>query len=335
MWNRGHDRTRWNGEGTALSPSLGNPARSRDESTSGRPVIFGEILFDRFPDGARVLGGAPFNVAWHLQGFRADPLLLSAVGRDDAGREILGRMREWGLDTAGVQIAKGAEVSFVDEDPRFKIPAAQAWDHVEARPARAMLIDTAVGLVYHGTLATRQATSRRTLRQVIDAVSAPTVVDLNLRDPWWRTDRVIGGLPRTGWLKLNQEELALLARDSIRSEEQCREVALRFASEHAVRHLIVTRGREGALWILAGDEVLRTDAAEVSGFVDAVGAGDAFSAVVCLGVLRGWLPERTLARASRFAAEVCRIRGATVADASLYDRQLRSWGARSEATEKD
>jgi len=67
-------------------------------NASFRPLIFGEVLFDHFPDGARVPGGAPFNVAWHLQGFKAHPLLISGVGADAAGDELLDRMARWGMD---------------------------------------------------------------------------------------------------------------------------------------------------------------------------------------------------------------------------------------------
>lgn len=71
--------------------------------TTLRPIIVGEVLFDQFPDGQRVLGGAPFNVAWNLQGLGFAPLLVSAVGSDDAGREVRSRMEAWGMDTSGLQ----------------------------------------------------------------------------------------------------------------------------------------------------------------------------------------------------------------------------------------
>ena len=63
-----------------------------------RVVVFGEVLFDRFPDGSEILGGAPFNVAWNLQAFDVQPLLVSRVGKDRLGRRILGAMSEWGMD---------------------------------------------------------------------------------------------------------------------------------------------------------------------------------------------------------------------------------------------
>ena len=72
-------------------------------SLTGRPLIFGEVLFDRFPDGSEVLGGAPFNVAWNLCGLGRAPLLMSRVGEDERGDRILGAMREFGMDCGGIQ----------------------------------------------------------------------------------------------------------------------------------------------------------------------------------------------------------------------------------------
>ena len=74
-------------------------------SNQTRPLIFGEVLFDEFPDGSCVLGGAPFNVAWHLQAFGLQPLFISALGEDEAGQQIVAAMRAWGMDLSGVQQA--------------------------------------------------------------------------------------------------------------------------------------------------------------------------------------------------------------------------------------
>ncbi len=86
------------------------------------PVIFGEVLFDRFPDGNSVLGGAPFNVAWHLQAFGARPLLISSVGDDELGAEIRQTMQDWGMDDSGLQTDAAhptgtVEVSFNAGEP--------------------------------------------------------------------------------------------------------------------------------------------------------------------------------------------------------------------------
>ncbi len=75
----------------------------RETSSQQRPIIFGEVLYDTFPDDAAVLGGAPFNVAWHLQGFGLQPLFISRVGTDELGAQVIADMQAWGMDLRGVQ----------------------------------------------------------------------------------------------------------------------------------------------------------------------------------------------------------------------------------------
>lgn len=70
----------------------------------GNPVIIGEVLFDVFPQGESVLGGAPFNVAWHLQGLGLKPMMISAVGDDHHGEQVIQKMEHWGMDVQGMQL---------------------------------------------------------------------------------------------------------------------------------------------------------------------------------------------------------------------------------------
>ena len=96
-------------------------------SVSNAPVyVVGEVVFDLFPGGGRVLGGAPFNVAWHLQAFGNRPQLISRVGDDEPGREVLQAMQAWGMSIAGVQIdhehpTGQVAVELVDHEPRYQI----------------------------------------------------------------------------------------------------------------------------------------------------------------------------------------------------------------------
>ena len=112
-------------------------AEGVDRALPGRPVVVGEVLFDHFPDGSRVLGGAPFNLAWHLRAMGLEPLLITRVGSDPEGAEVLETMARWGLDVSAVQLdhrhATGAvHVRFDGGEPVFDIPSGQAWDHLEA-----------------------------------------------------------------------------------------------------------------------------------------------------------------------------------------------------------
>ncbi|MEE4146490.1 MAG: PfkB family carbohydrate kinase, partial [Halieaceae bacterium] len=170
--------------------------------------IFGEVLFDHFPDGNRVLGGAPFNVAWHLQAFGQSPRLVSRVGRDREGSQVREAMQAWGLSTDDLQTdprrpTGRVAVSFADGEPAYDIVADCAYDNIEpitAAPCQ---------LLYHGSLAARGAGSAGALRQLRASGPQTVFVDVNLRPPWWTPQAVQELLQGAHWVKLNSDELAL------------------------------------------------------------------------------------------------------------------------------
>ena len=294
-----------------------------------RPLIFGESLFDHFPDGSRVLGGAPFNVAWHLRGFKADPLMVTAVGRDEDGEEILQRMRDWGMDTSGVQVhpsrPTGRVTAHLDGDqPHYDIEARQAYDAIAVETLPHLRDGGAPSLLYHGTLGLREATSASTLAFLRRTLETPTLVDVNLRDPWWDMRSTPHQIRGSSWVKLNREEAGRLSEHPVSSFDEIMEAVAILRARLDLGSLIVTMGAEGSLAAtMAG--VTRQEARTVADTVDTVGAGDAFSAVVALGIHHRWPKGLILERASDFAGELCRIRGAIPEDAGLYERYLRRW----------
>jgi len=307
--------------------SQGNvPDRAAADSLDGRAIVYGEVLLDHFPDGSKVLGGAPFNVAWHLCGFGGAPILVSAVGDDREGREILDAMHGWGLSTMGLGVhddkTTGRVVVTVDDGhPSYEIPPHQAWDDI---PLPTLPLG-APGVVYHGTLALRTPEALERCLELRADLEAPVFVDLNLREPWWTPELIGRSLASVAWVKASDAELAEVTGLPTGTVDEVTEAARRLLEIHAVGTVLVTRGARGAVLVSAGGDALVTSAVEAPDVVDTVGAGDAFSAVVCQGLLEGWDEERTLERASRFAADICRIRGATNTDLSMYERHLRRW----------
>jgi fructokinase len=300
-----------------------------DNVQNGRPLIFGEVLYDAFPDGSEVLGGAPFNVAWHLQGFGLRPLLISRIGRDARGAEIIDTMRGWGMDVAGMQqddrhSTGSVSVTLNGGQPYFEIVPDQAWDHIESLPALSAASDCAVALIYHGTLALRSTPSQGALRELRKRIAAPACIDVNLRPPWWDRNILADLLHRAGWAKLNDAELETLVGETLADQEdlECAGAVLR--RHHEIETLVITRGASGAL-IMTGDGVFHGAPEPVERLVDTVGAGDAFSAIALLGMLQGWPAAVTLTRALRFASDVCGMRGATAPDRSLYERHTEHW----------
>jgi fructokinase len=285
-----------------------------------RPYLFGEVLFDCFPDGSRVIGGAPFNVAWHLQAFGQRPLLVSRVGLDAEGMEVRAAMRGWRMDTSALQadprLPTGrVNVEFEAGEPAYDIRYPAAFDAISGTSVRER-----PRLLYHGSLGLRSAASRIALEGLITERPAEVFLDVNLRDPWWSASRLLPRLATATWVKLNAEELARLAGGSDLG------AARAFLARYGLQGVVVTHGAEGAEVLTArGDQAgVRPDArADV---VDTVGAGDALTAVMICGLLQGWPLPDTLDRAQAFASAICGCRGATVPDADFYRRFVQDWG---------
>ncbi|MBW2506706.1 MAG: carbohydrate kinase [Deltaproteobacteria bacterium] len=290
------------------------------------PLIFGEVLFDCFNDGRKNLGGAPFNVAWNLQAFGMSPLLISRVGNDDLGRRIREEMRSWDMDTDCLQVDPSSptgtvRIDLTNGEPRFTILPNQAYDNIaplkinqkHERP-----------FLYHGTLALRNDGSRNTFSYLKHIYQCPVFLDVNLRTPWWDTDDVITLIEDATWLKLNEAELNLLFPGKVNMEERCRQLLDRFQLDT----VFITLGAKGSL-ALNRDKILSvTTPQENIAIMDTVGAGDAFSSVLLLGLMHGWPLPTSLQRSQEFASAVIGQRGAITHDKNFYKTFSDRWNLR-------
>jgi len=283
--------------------------------------IFGEVLFDTFPDGTAVLGGAPFNVAWNLAAFGASPQLISAVGDDDAGRMLAERMEGWGMSRRHLAAVAGyptgkVTVQFACGEPSYTIEEQQAYDSIPA----AVLPECSQGWLYCGTLALRTAHNRKIFHALRQRHQGKLFADLNLRSPFWSKDSVLALLDGLDWLKLNEKELTLIAEGET-LEARARQLKSRFALEG----IVVTCGSQGAFALGPDNGLLQVRPEKPAEAVDTVGAGDAFASALLLGLLRSWTLADTLRRAQDFAAAVVGIQGAVSMDAAFYQQHLQSW----------
>jgi len=285
-------------------------------SNKHRPVIFGEVLFDCFPDGKQVPGGAPFNVAWHLQAFGDQPRFISKVGDDAFGKKLINAMQQWGMDTSSVQVDRlhqtgHVDIELIDNDPHYTITPNCAYDFIDATTINH---DDENGILYHGSLALRNTTTREAFEKLASHPNLSIFMDVNLRAPWYRHDELSHWLTQARWAKLNQHELQQLGAasgDLQRDMDQ-------FQSKHALELLIVTRGEAGAI-VRNRNGALHSAAPPVTQqLVDTVGAGDAFTAVFLHGLISDWPLTRILDAAQQFASAVVGLRGATPDDPEFY-----------------
>ena len=288
-----------------------------------RPVLFGEVLYDCFPDGQAVLGGAPFNVAWHLQGFGLSPLFISRVGDDPLGHRVRDSMHNHGMDTSGLQLDSShptgkVAITMSGNSHSFEIIPDQAYDYIDQHALPPLLETT---LFYYGSLAARNPVSAQTLALLCARYSARRLVDVNLRSPWWQRQQVLD-LVDGAWLaKLNDEELLQLVPDA---EDDA--VRMRWLMENAgLRLLVVTRGAAGAELLTAAGDCFRVVPDSVTDVVDTVGAGDALTSVLILAMLQDWPYRQALERAQDFASVIVSRRGAVVEERGFYQPFIDAW----------
>ncbi len=285
---------------------------------TSRPAlyIFGEVLFDCFPGGEQVLGGAPFNVAWHLHALGDQPHFISRVGTDAWGDRILAAMEAWEMDRSWVQRdpqhpTGRVEVEIIDNEPSYQIVPDSAYDFI-ARDALKTLPPGSI--LYHGSLALRSEETRAAFARLCQEAKPAIFLDVNLRSPWWQKQDLFTWLQEARWVKLNQDELCQLGFSGADLNQQMAELQNRFDLEQ----LILTRGAEGALVRTAAGDFHSQPPEKSVKLVDTVGAGDAFSAIYLHGLLADWPVAKTLARAQQFASRVIGLRGATTTEANFY-----------------
>lgn len=289
-----------------------------------KPIsLFGEVLFDHFPDGSCVLGGAPFNVAWHLQAFAQAPRFISRVGRDSLGDSIAAAMQAWHMDLSGLQRDSehptgSVQVMIDDGEPRYAILPAQAYDFIAADE---LATENADGLLYHGTLAVRHEVSGQALAALKARHRGKIFLDVNLRAPWWDKAHVRRLLDDADWVKLNHHELAVLEATSGDIKTDMRA----FQRSHGLEGLIVTCGEQGALAVDTAGNSVDVVPVPVLQVVDTVGAGDAFAAVLLLGLNLGWDLQLTMERAQSFASALVGQRGATIPNIDFYQPFIGAW----------
>ncbi len=294
------------------------------------PLIFGEVLFDVYVESQEKLGGAPFNVAWHLQAFGLNPLFISKVGSDIRGKNILAAMQKWQMSTAGItvdQVYPTGTVAVTNKngEPVFTILDQQAYDQIEFQPVCNVTNLKDHPLLYYGTLATRNMVSASTLEKIKRNYSGMIFVDINLRKPWWNRHLVLSAISQAGWLKCNDTEFRIIQSTLPMDSESEDHTALKLIAQFNLQAIIITSGVKGACIYTRRDEKLIAQPAAGSAVLDTVGAGDAFSAVIILGILKKWDLSLTLQRGVNFAAQICGIKGAVPDHIKFYTPFLREW----------
>ncbi len=277
-------------------------------------VGMGEALWDMLPEGKKI-GGAPANFAYHVSQFGLDSRVVSAVGEDELGMEILKNFREKKLNCMIETVPYPTGTVQVELDangvPCYDIREGVAWDNIPFTPALEGLARQTRAVCF-GSLAQRSVISRETINRFLDAMPGGEdrykIFDINLRQGFYTKEILCNSMRKCNILKINDEELVTVSRmfgyPGIDLQDKC----WILLAKYNLRMLILTCGVNGSYVFTPGEiSFVETPKVEVA---DTVGAGDSFTAAFVASVLKG-LP---VAEAHRIAVEtsafVCTRHGA-------------------------
>ncbi len=274
----------------------------------------GELLWDLLPQGKQ-LGGAPFNFAYHAYQAGCQSFVISALGTDSYGDEILSRFDDLALDKNHVQrtsvFPTGTVTVALDGNgiPSYTIHENVAWDNIAwMSPLEDLAKD--LDAVCFGSLAQRNQVSRQTILQFLKATRKDClrIFDINLRQAFYSKEIIVQSLELANILKLNEDELPVVANllDLQGDENELCSLIMR---DFSLKLIALTKGSKGST-LFTGTEMSDMKVPEVE-VADTVGAGDSFTAILVAGLLQNISLERIHKTATEVAAFVCTQKGAT------------------------
>jgi fructokinase len=272
----------------------------------------GEVLWDMLPDG-RQCGGAPANVIFHASKLGAQGLVVSAVGADADGDDLLAFLKGKGIDCSLVarnDLPTGTvTVTLENGMPSYVIHRPAAWDAIPYTDAIDAVVPRLSAVVF-GSLAQRDERSRETLFRVLrhPALHALKFFDINLRQKFYSRETIAESLEVADVLKLNDEECDVLAELFDLPGGQ-RETVATLADRFRLSHVILTLGAKGSM-LYDGAAFAEYPVAPCDKLVDTVGCGDAFLAAWCVAFLSGKGADAAMREATNLSAYVAGHKGA-------------------------
>ncbi|MFR9503836.1 MAG: carbohydrate kinase [Rikenellaceae bacterium] len=281
---------------------------------NGYIVGLGELLWDVLPNGKKI-GGAPGNFAYHSSQFGFDSAVVSAIGDDKLGDEIVANLAEKGLGgiLERVDYPTGVVQVTLDDNgvPIYDIKENVAWDNIPFTADLEALAKNTMAVTF-GSLAQRNIVTRNTINRFLDAMGEDEerykIFDINLRQGFYTRETICNSMERCNILKINDEELVAISRmfgyPGIDLQDKC----WILLAKYKLKILVLTCGVNGSYVFTPGNvSFVETPKVEVA---DTVGAGDSFNATFISSLIRGESVQEAHRKAVRVSAFVCTQHGA-------------------------
>ncbi len=274
-------------------------------------ICFGEVLWDMLPTG-KLAGGAPMNVAYHAKALGLNAHIISRIGQDDLGIEILDILTAKDISTDFIQHHSSHKTGIVDVkldekgSPSYQIIAPVAWDFIENTERGTALVSKGDALVF-GSLVCRNPVSKNTLFDLLK-IAKTKVFDVNLRPPFYDKTLIESLLHYANIVKMNEVELIIISswfNDETVFEKQIQKLYEQFNLDT----LIVSQGSEGA-YCFENGQIYFQPSFKIT-VQDTIGSGDAFLAAFLTEKMEGKDPQSCLKTACAMGAYVATQAGAT------------------------
>ena len=276
-----------------------------------KAVSFGEILWDIFPN-YKVIGGAPLNLILRMKSFGHDCNIISSVGNDKNGNDILKYLsiNKISIDTISVsrKYPTGlVDIKFEDKsDVKYSITYPVAWDFIQNSYLLEKLVKNC-DLFFFGSLSSRSETSANCLNKLLE-IAKYKIFDVNLRPPHFKIESIIRMMNKSNFIKFNEEEINLICHELGCKSKTIEDMITFISSYSKTKNICVSRGSQGAI-LYTNDKYYYNKGFKVK-TKDTVGSGDSFLAMLISELKKGVSPIQSLTRACAIGAIVSTREGA-------------------------
>lgn len=277
-------------------------------------ICYGEVLFDVFPTH-RKIGGAPLNVALRMASLGINAQIISRVGNDEIGKELVHYIQENGVSTNTIQVdetfATGEVIVQLNDkgSASYTINYPVAWDKIEYTPEAENAVSAADAMIF-GSLVCRDTVSHQTLLRLLDKAKYK-IFDVNLRAPFYTKELLIDLMKKADFIKFNDDELYEISEDLNSPFHSLEQNIFYIAEKTNSKHICVTKGSHGA--VLYYNEKLYYNSGYKIDVADTVGAGDSFLAGLLSKLLTENDPQSAINFACALGALVAQKEGANPA----------------------
>ena len=274
-------------------------------------VCFGEVLWDVFPSHKKI-GGAPLNVAIRLQSLDNKVSIISSVGVDEKGDEIINFVKKNSINVDDLQVSKDLKTGKVKVmlndkgSASYNIMFPRAWDNIQLTENAKKITASADAFVF-GSLVARDETSRNTLYELLK-IAKYKIFDVNLREPYYTTEVLNHLMQEADFIKFNDDEIFEISK-TLNSKKHSLEHNIKFIAKLTnTKSICVTKGRHGA--ILYYNDIFYYNSGYQIEVKDTVGAGDSFLASLINKLLKDIEPQKAIDFACAVGAIVAGSEGA-------------------------